>query len=631
MYGPPGGPYPDRRDDERAPRGRRAWADAVTRDALQHRDPSDRHGSPPDDGRDLRRPTGGSGATSGAGIDGSARPGFRPAESPSGYDAGHDRGRSRETPGRSDRAAGHRAGDAPGRRGDRLSGLGLSNGPAGYRPAEPHGYVPGEPAGYGPARPGSGDRHPAAPGPADARSPGEPFSGRERSPARLPHRANDRTAPDRTAPPRTAPDRTGARPEGSDIPGHGYADRPDFSGPRRDHGPTDRPDLSDTPRTGTRHGARPDANRSPRHDRSAEGNGSGNRAGYGSPHTNVTDARAENGPGARSGARAENDSRADARARTETRPRAERSPHTQGQLRADTTLRPRGELHPDPRHQSNARHDNGSIRHEPNDPPPDNGIDGGSRYDGNWPGWADGLTWQDESRTRGPAKPREYDPGRPGGHAVRDVEDGSELYRAGYDYPEWEEDPRFHDPGFGDPQYGPAFGPGAEPPVPPGEVWAPARDPDGSGGHATRWIVGVLCVLVLVAGGGLAYYLISRDGAAGAGTAGPSPAGDAPSAQVSARASAPAPSPAASRSSAPGPAEDARTAKVGDCLVNRGTESKPEMRRVTCAPSTYQVLKRIDGTSDKSKCDGTPSLTDWYFYDHPDDTRDFVLCLKKRS
>ncbi|GIJ50777.1 hypothetical protein Val02_76630 [Virgisporangium aliadipatigenens] len=264
----------------------------------------------------------------------------------------------------------------------------------------------------------------------------------------------------------------------------------------------------------------------------------------------------------------------------------------------------------------------GDLRHERYDRR-DSGVSGGGPYDGgNWPGWADGVTWQDDSRARGNA--REYDPGRPGGHAVRDVEDGTDLYRAGYDYPSEWEDPGFVEPGFVDPRYGPG-------PDKPGEVWAPARAPEGGGGRVTRWIVGVLCLLVLVAGGGVAYYLIARDRSAGAGdTAGPSPAAEPP-AQASAKASAPQPSAAASRSSAAGPAEDARTAKVGDCLVNKGTESKPEMRRVTCAANTYQVLKRIDGTADKSKCDGTPSLTDWYFYDHPDNSRDFVLCLKKRT
>ena len=54
------------------------------------------------------------------------------------------------------------------------------------------------------------------------------------------------------------------------------------------------------------------------------------------------------------------------------------------------------------------------------------------------------------------------------------------------------------------------------------------------------------------------------------------------------------------------------------------------MQKATCAPNTYQVLKRINGTSDYKKCEGTANLTDWYFYDDSTDANDFVLCLRKR-
>src|SRR5689334_4119919 len=68
MYGPPGGPYPDRRDGER-PRERRARADAATRDAPPRR------GSPPG-------PPAASGPPA---VPGAAdRSGFRPSE-PAGY------------------------------------------------------------------------------------------------------------------------------------------------------------------------------------------------------------------------------------------------------------------------------------------------------------------------------------------------------------------------------------------------------------------------------------------------------------------------------------------------------------------------------------------------------------------
>ena len=62
------------------------------------------------------------------------------------------------------------------------------------------------------------------------------------------------------------------------------------------------------------------------------------------------------------------------------------------------------------------------------------------------------------------------------------------------------------------------------------------------------------------------------------------------------------PSPSTSASAANA---DAKVAKAGDCLVNKGNAEKPDMQKVTCAANTYQVLKRIDGTADKNKCEGT--------------------------
>jgi hypothetical protein len=155
-------------------------------------------------------------------------------------------------------------------------------------------------------------------------------------------------------------------------------------------------------------------------------------------------------------------------------------------------------------------------------------------------------------------------------------------------------------------------------------------------------LVGTVVVLaiLLVASAGIAIYLYTRGpGPLGAQNA-PSlsapasaprstPASAPPSAPPSGRASGPAAGPESGPAS--GPAADTKTAKEGDCLVNRGTDQKPDLRKVPCAANTYQVLKRFDGTADKARCDGTPNLTDWYFYDAPTGTdADFVLCLRRR-
>jgi hypothetical protein len=89
----------------------------------------------------------------------------------------------------------------------------------------------------------------------------------------------------------------------------------------------------------------------------------------------------------------------------------------------------------------------------------------------------------------------------------------------------------------------------------------------------------------------------------------------------------------------PGPApqgsEDARfNVKVGECVVNQGTDEEPEMKTTPCSSGTYEVLKRIDGktTGEKdaeTKCAKVQGYTKWYFYDSPLDDLDFVLCLKE--
>jgi hypothetical protein len=159
--------------------------------------------------------------------------------------------------------------------------------------------------------------------------------------------------------------------------------------------------------------------------------------------------------------------------------------------------------------------------------------------------------------------------------------------------------------------------PGQTPGSVTGEVWGPPRPsdrPERTGPSGTTLGVIIVVVLLALAGAGIAAVFLTRDD-------GRTPTGNqggAPSASV------PAPS-----SSAPN--ADAKVAKTGDCLVNRGTTNSPDMQKVKCAANTYEVLKRIDGTADKSKCEGTPGLTDWYFFDHSENKQDFVLCLKKRA
>jgi hypothetical protein len=123
-------------------------------------------------------------------------------------------------------------------------------------------------------------------------------------------------------------------------------------------------------------------------------------------------------------------------------------------------------------------------------------------------------------------------------------------------------------------------------------------------------------------GAGAYYYLNKSDKkATNAGTSStPGASGGAPSAAGSA---APSSTPTGG-----GPA-DALTAQVGDCLINNGTTDKPDLHKTSCVKDTFQVLKRLDGTSNPNGCANVPGYGFNFHYTVPrDHTKDFVLCLK---
>jgi hypothetical protein len=84
----------------------------------------------------------------------------------------------------------------------------------------------------------------------------------------------------------------------------------------------------------------------------------------------------------------------------------------------------------------------------------------------------------------------------------------------------------------------------------------------------------------------------------------------------------------------PGPvqlAKPARFAQEHDCLLNVGTQQKPDMIMVNCGSGSLEVLERIEGTVDVHQCDKVPDYRFYYFYDSDlGDSLDFVLCMRKR-
>lgn len=191
----------------------------------------------------------------------------------------------------------------------------------------------------------------------------------------------------------------------------------------------------------------------------------------------------------------------------------------------------------------------------------------------------------------------------------------------GYDTPRHGE-PTYHEPRYGNPAYQPPYGdPYQQPAVP----WAPPPPTPRSSTGLIVTIAAVLGVLVL-GGGASAFYLLNR------GEPRDNPTTAATSAAPGQPAGAPS-SAAAYSSPTPAPVStaEARFATAGQCLLNDGTDQDPRMRIVACAPNTYEVLARFDGTIDyKDRCAKVRDYQFHYFFDSELDALDFVLCLKRR-
>ncbi|NBE82290.1 flagellar basal body protein FliL [Micromonospora sp. NEAU-HG-1] len=209
-----------------------------------------------------------------------------------------------------------------------------------------------------------------------------------------------------------------------------------------------------------------------------------------------------------------------------------------------------------------------------------------------------------------------------------------------WDRPEsWPHEPEVYRPGGGAPGYpagrrpgdpyaaGPYPGPG---PGQPAHFGAPTPPPRRGRGRGPLIAVLATLVVLLLGGGSLVWYLLDRDEAPeGAGQA--RPTADATPEEQPASPTAPAPTAAAPESSA-----DPRFVKAGQCVRNTGPAGgKPKLLIASCAPKTYEVLRRFDGRTSgekdaEAKCAKVTGYTNWYFFDSQLDTLDFVLCLKAR-
>jgi hypothetical protein len=170
--------------------------------------------------------------------------------------------------------------------------------------------------------------------------------------------------------------------------------------------------------------------------------------------------------------------------------------------------------------------------------------------------------------------------------------------------------------------YPPPGQPPGQPPVPGQPQPWQAPQPASSGGLSTMAIALITALVVVVCGAGVlgVYYYSNRGGTTTTQDSHtPTPTG---SGKSGASASPTSGNPTT------GPSEqDFKTAAVGQCLQNRGTNKEPDMHIVECVPGTYQVLARFDGTTDENKCDGVPGLTARFHYGLGDTK--LVYCLKK--
>lgn len=148
----------------------------------------------------------------------------------------------------------------------------------------------------------------------------------------------------------------------------------------------------------------------------------------------------------------------------------------------------------------------------------------------------------------------------------------------------------------------------------PGGAGPDQRSPAGS--VALVLVLSLIVVLFACGGAGLALYLIN--GHHGGGVAAGSAPG--PSGSTSAK---------GSPTSTASPLNPAAVV-AGECVANDGTEDVPKLRLTACAPGSFLVVGRFDGTDDVNRCDAVAGATHNFFYRTDPASLSFVLCLKRQ-
>lgn len=175
---------------------------------------------------------------------------------------------------------------------------------------------------------------------------------------------------------------------------------------------------------------------------------------------------------------------------------------------------------------------------------------------------------------------------------------------------------------------------GTPPPAGAGPQWALTAPPARPTKSGNRGLIATLIVLaVLLLGGTTTLYLLNGKDDPKTPVANPSSALPIPTEEEPVILDSPAPAPS-SDSPRSNPPDDVRFVQAGQCVRNEGTQQAPKLAIADCAPKTWKVLKRYDGTTSgeedaREKCGQVAGYTDWYFFDSPLDSLDYVLCLKR--
>jgi hypothetical protein len=169
------------------------------------------------------------------------------------------------------------------------------------------------------------------------------------------------------------------------------------------------------------------------------------------------------------------------------------------------------------------------------------------------------------------------------------------------------------------------YGPPPGPPGPPGSPgWGPPPGPPRRNNNGAIVIVVIAAVVVLIGGGAGIIWLFNKGEDAASAVSSPTPSFPSlPSFDTPTIPSfTPPPSPTFPEE--PPTSSPVFDPQPGDCVRNSGTFTRPILHISGCTPGHYRIIDRIDGTTNKNRCNGTGyTYAVWYY------NPKFLLCMRR--